>query len=429
MKIINSNSKELLADLMNRSQLDSTKEQAAVDEILKKVRTEGDSALHYYTEKFDKVDLSKSGILVSKEEIDEAYAMLDENTIAIIEKAAANIKAYHMMQRRDGFTMNLGDSYIGQRIIPMERVGVYVPGGRAAYPSTVLMNVIPAQIAGVGEIIMCTPPMTNGKVYYMTLATAKIVGIDKIYKVGGAQAVGAMAFGTQTIPKVAKIVGPGNIYVALAKKSVYGYVGIDMVAGPSEVLIIADENANSRYVAADLLSQAEHDPMAAAILITTSEKLADAVSAEADKQIEKLDGTKGNAMQSIKNCSGIILVDTIELGIKIANEIAPEHLELAVETPEKYLEKIVNAGSVFLGHYSPEPLGDYFAGPNHVLPTSSTARFSSPLGVDDFVKRSSVIYYSKEKLKSVYKDIDSFARLEGLDAHANSVSIRFDEGE
>ncbi|MEX1377101.1 MAG: histidinol dehydrogenase [Eubacteriales bacterium] len=429
MKIINSNSKELLSDLMNRSQLDNTSEQSSVDEILKKVRAEGDSALYYYTNKLDKVDLSNDGMLVSKEEIDEAYGMLDDKIKETIIQAADNIKAFHQMQKRDGFTMNLEGGYIGQRIIPMERVGVYVPGGRAAYPSTVLMNVIPAQIAGVGEIIMCTPPMSDGKVYYMTLATARIIGVDKIYKVGGAQAVGAMAFGTQSIPRVAKIVGPGNIYVALAKKSVYGYVGIDMVAGPSEVLIIADENANSKYVAADLLSQAEHDPMAAAILVTTSKKLADEVSTEVDKQIEYLKGTKENALQSIKNCSGIILVNDIEQGIKISNEIAPEHLELAVDSPEKYLDKIINAGSVFLGHYSPEPLGDYFAGPNHVLPTSSTARFSSPLGVDDFVKRSSVIYYSKEKLKSVYKDIDSFARLEGLDAHANSVSIRFSEGE
>jgi len=288
------------------------------------------------------------------------------------------------------------------------------------------MNVIPAQIAGVKEIIMCTPPMSDGKVYHMTLATAKIIGIDKICKIGGAQAIGAMAYGTETIPKVNKIVGPGNIYVALAKKQVFGYVGIDMVAGPSEVLIIADESAEPRYVAADLLSQAEHDPMAAAILITTSKNLAEEASKEVDKQIRDLKSTKSNAIESIKNCSGIILVNSIDEGIDIANKIAPEHLELAVYNPEKYLEKIINAGSVFLGHYSPEPLGDYLAGPNHVLPTSSTAKFSSPLGVDDFVKRSSVIYYSKNKLESVYKDIDSFAKLEGLDAHANSVSIRFD---
>jgi len=426
MKIINSNTNKLLDDLLNRSQLDSAKEQATVDEILNTVRASGDKALFDYTLKFDKVDLSKQGLLVSREEIDEAYSMLDDKTIQIIRKAAENIKIFHQMQKREGFEIDLGDSYIGQRIIPMERIGVYVPGGRAAYPSSVLMNVIPAQIAGVKEIIMCTPPMSDGKVYHMTLATAKIIGIDKIYKIGGAQAIGAMAYGTETIPKVNKIVGPGNIYVALAKKQVFGHVGIDMVAGPSEVLIIADDSAEPRYVAADLLSQAEHDPMAASILITTSKKLAEKVSKEVDNQINNLQSTKNNAIESIKNCSGIILVNSIDEGIDIANKIAPEHLELAVDNPDKYLEKIINAGSVFLGHYSPEPLGDYFAGPNHVLPTSSTAKFSSPLGVDDFVKRSSVIFYSKEKLKGVYKDIDAFAKLEGLDAHANSVSIRFD---
>jgi len=426
MKIINSNTNKLLDDLLNRSQLDSAKEQATVDEILNTVHASGDKALFDYTLKFDKVDLSKQGLLVSREEIDEAYSMLDDKTIQIIRKAAENIKIFHQMQKREGFEIDLGDSYIGQRIIPMERIGVYVPGGRAAYPSSVLMNVIPAQIAGVKEIIMCTPPMSDGKVYHMTLATAKIIGIDKIYKIGGAQAIGAMAYGTETIPKVNKIVGPGNIYVALAKKQVFGHVGIDMVAGPSEVLIIADDSAEPRYVAADLLSQAEHDPMAASILITTSKKLAEKVSKEVDNQINNLQSTKNNAIESIKNCSGIILVNSIDEGIDIANKIAPEHLELAVDNPDKYLEKIINAGSVFLGHYSPEPLGDYFAGPNHVLPTLSTAKFSSPLGVDDFVKRSSVIFYSKEKLKGVYKDIDTFAKLEGLDAHANSVSIRFD---
>lgn len=426
MKIINSNAKELLKDLMNRSQLDCTDEQMVVNDILNNVRAQGDSALFDYTNKFDKVDLSKSGLLVSSEEIDEAYNMLDKNTKSIIEKAAQNIKAFHRMQKREGFKIDLGDSYIGQRIIPMERVGVYVPGGRAAYPSSVLMNVIPAQIAGVKDIIMCTPPMQDGKVYYMTLATAKIIGVEKIYKVGGAQAIGAMAFGTETIAPVNKIVGPGNIYVALSKKQVFGHVGIDMVAGPSEVLVIADESAQPKFVAADLLSQAEHDPMAAAILLTTSKDLAKKVSDEVDKQIDNLKNTKNNAVLSIANNSGIIIVNDIDEAISIANEIAPEHLELAIDNPEKYLDRIINAGSVFLGHYCPEPLGDYFAGPNHVLPTSATAKFSSPLGVDDFVKRSSVIHYSKEKLESVFEDIKSFATLEGLDAHANSVAIRFE---
>lgn len=427
MKIVNSDSKKLLENLINRSQLDCPKEQIAVEEILSTVRISGDKALFEYTEQFDKIDLSQCGFLVSQEEIDEAYNMLDEDTVDIINKAAENIRSFHNMQRRKGFKMDLDDgSYLAQQIIPMERVGVYVPGGRAAYPSSVLMNVIPAQIAGVKEIIMCTPPMEDGKVYHMTLATAKIIGVKKIYKVGGAQAVGAMAYGTETISKVNKIVGPGNIYVALAKKQVFGYVGIDMVAGPSEVLIIADESATPKYVAADLLSQAEHDPMAAAILITTSADLAQKVSDEVDVQMNKLTGTKNNAKKSIENNSGIILVKSICEAIEIANEIAPEHLELAVDEPEQYLDKIINAGSVFLGHYSPEPLGDYFAGPNHVLPTSSTAKFSSPLGVDDFVKRSSVIYYSKGKLKGVYNDIKAFAALEGLDAHANSVAIRFE---
>lgn len=427
MKIYKANTKELIDGLMNRSQLDSKDELDRTIAILDRVRKDGDWALFDYTKKFDKADLSSTGLKVTKKEIDEAYNMLDDSTKKIIQKAADNIRAFHMMQKREGFTMDVDGGYLSMRIIPMQKVGVYVPGGRAAYPSSVLMNVIPAQIAGVGEIIMCTPPMKDTKVCYMTLATAKIVGIDTIYKVGGAQAIGAMAYGTQTIPKVDKIVGPGNIYVALAKKQVFGYVGIDMVAGPSEVLIIADDSANASYVAADLLSQAEHDPMSASILITTSCTLADEVSDEVDKQIQDLKATKQNAIESIKNNSGIIIADSMDEAISLANDIAPEHLELAVDNPEKYLSSIINAGSVFLGHYSPEPLGDYFAGPNHVLPTSATAKFSSPLGVDDFIKRSSVIYYEKEKLEEVYKDIHAFATLEGLDAHANSVSIRFDK--
>ena len=429
MKIINSSAKELLESLMKRSQLDCAKATAEVNKIINNVKKSGDKTLFEYTKKFDSLDLSKAGLKVSADEIDEAYAMLDNEAITLIKKAAENIRTFHKKQIKEGFKIDVGgDGYLAQRIIPMQRAGVYVPGGRAAYPSSVLMNVIPAQIAGVKEIIMCTPPMKNGKLYYMTLAAAKILGVNKIYKVGGAQAIAAMAYGTETIKKVNKIVGPGNIYVALAKKQVFGQVGIDMVAGPSEVLIIADESANLKYVAADLLSQAEHDPMAASILITTSESLAQNVSAEVDLQIEKLTETKSNAVNAISKNSVIVITTSIDEAIEIANEIAPEHLEIAVNEPEKYLDKILNAGSVFMGHYSPEPLGDYFAGPNHVLPTSSTAKFSSPLGVDDFTKRSSVIYYSKDKLKGVYKDIASFAKLEGLDAHANSVLIRF-EGE
>ncbi len=425
MKIIKAS--EVINNLIIRSQADYANENAVVNEILDRVRINGDRALLDYTLKFDKADLSQDGLVVTQKEIEEAYNMLDDKLKDIIIRTADNIRSFHKEQKRQGFKINLNSGYIGQRIIPMESVGVYVPGGRAAYPSSVLMNIIPAQIAGVKNIIMCTPPMENGKIYYMTLATAKILGIEKIYKAGGAQAVGAMAFGTETIPKVNKIVGPGNIYVALAKKQVFGHVGIDMVAGPSEVLIIADESAVPEYVAADLLSQAEHDPMAAAILITTSKDFAQKVSIEVDKQIEKLQYTKTNAKTSIANNSGIIITENIQEAINIANDIAPEHLELALNNPEKYLDKILNAGSVFLGHYSPEPLGDYYAGPNHVLPTSSTAKFSSPLGVDDFVKRSSYIYYSEEMLKCVYEDIKSFAELEGLDAHARSVSIRFDK--
>ncbi len=427
MKIINASAKELLKSLMNRSQLDYTKQLREVDEIINNVKKSGDSALFEYAEKFDNVDLSKFGLEVSEQEINEAYTMLNDETMAIIKRAAENIRTFHKNQLREGFKIDMGDSYLAQRIIPMQRAGVYVPGGRAAYPSSVLMNVIPAQIAGVNEIIMCTPPMKDGKIYYMTLAAAKILGINKIYKAGGAQAIAAMAYGTETISKVNKIVGPGNIYVALAKKQVFGQVGIDMVAGPSEVLIIADSSANPKYIAADLLSQAEHDPMAAAILITTSENLAQKVSSEVDRQIEKLEATKSNTLTSINENSGIIITESIEKAIEIANEIAPEHLEIAVDEPQKYIDMIINAGSVFLGHYSPEPLGDYFAGPNHVLPTSATAKFSSPLGVDDFIKRSSVICYSKDKLKTVYQDIASFAKLEGLGAHANSVLIRFEE--
>ena len=425
MKIIQSSAKELLSGLMQRSQMDCAKELAEVNEIINNVRAHKDKALFEYTKMFDKADLSQNGLKVTQDEIDQAYDMLSQGTISLIKKSADNIRAFHKMQLRNGFKIDLGDSYLAQRIIPMQKAGVYVPGGRAAYPSSVLMNAIPAQIAGVNEIIMCTPPMPDGKVYYMTLAAAKILGINNIYKVGGAQAIAAMAYGTETIKKANKIVGPGNIYVALAKKQVFGHVGIDMVAGPSEVLIIADQSANPEYVAADLLSQAEHDPMAAAILITTSQTLAENVSTEVEKQIEYLKGTNSNAVKSIGTNSGIIITKTIDEALDIANKIAPEHLEIAVDNPEQYLDKIINAGSVFLGHYSPEPLGDYFAGPNHVLPTSSTAKFSSPLGVDDFIKRSSVIYYSKDKLKSVSKDIASFAKLEGLDAHANSVSIRF----
>ncbi|MBN2878852.1 MAG: histidinol dehydrogenase [Clostridia bacterium] len=427
MKIINSTDEKLLNTLFSRSQLDCASETASVIDILENVRKKGDSALYEYTQKYDGADLKKCGLMVTADEIDKAYSSIDSNTLNALNKAKENITTFHQMQKRTGFKIDFGDGYVGQRILPIDRAGVYIPGGRAAYPSSVMMNVIPAQIAGVEEIILCTPPSKDGKVNNVVLAAAKILGIEKIFKLGGAQAVAAMAFGTESVPRTDKIVGPGNIYVALAKKQVYGYAGIDMVAGPSEVLIIADDSAKAKYIVADLLSQAEHDPMASAILITTSRKLAEAVSMQVDKQIADLTETKENAIESIKNYGFIVIADDIDEAIEIANKIAPEHLELALSDHEKYLDSIKNAGSVFLGHYSPEPLGDYFAGPNHVLPTSGTARFSSPLGVDDFIKRSSVIYYKKEKLETVSKDIELLANLEGLKAHARSITIRFDD--
>ncbi|MBE3100795.1 MAG: histidinol dehydrogenase [Firmicutes bacterium] len=428
----NKDTKWIEGSLNRPSQLELGKEKDTVDLILKGVRERGDMALLEYTKEFDKVDFgTPDAMLVSEEEIQEAYNLVDERYLEVLRRARERISNFHQKQRQNTWmTFEEEDIILGQKISPLERVGVYVPGGRAAYPSSVLMNVIPAKVAGVKEIIMATPPKVatppkqGGKVSPAVLVAAREAGVDKIYKVGGAQAIAALAFGTNTIPKVDKIVGPGNIYVALAKKEVYGHVDIDMIAGPSEVLVIADETANASYVAADLMSQAEHDPMASAILLTDSEKLIKDVLDELTSQVEHL-SMKETILSSLKNYGALILVDSIKEAIKLSDAIAPEHLELSVENPMEWVGNVHHAGAIFLGHYSPEPLGDYMAGPNHVLPTSGTARFFSPLSVDDFVKKSSVISFTQGALESIYKDVADFARVEGLTAHANAMEVRF----
>jgi len=413
-------------EIIDRKEEMKTNIEDIVSDIIYNVRKNGDSALKEYSEKFDKVCLSE--LLVSKEEIEEAYAYVDKEFIQILELAKKNIYTYHEKQKREGFEIKKEDGIIlGQKITPIKRAGVYVPGGTAAYPSTVLMNVIPAKIAGVEEITMVTPPQKDGKVNPVILAAAKIAGADKIYKVGGAQAIAALAYGTESIKKVDKIVGPGNAFVAEAKKQVFGAVNIDMIAGPSEILIISDDKAKAKNVAADLLSQAEHDKMATAILITTSLSFAKEVSAELEKQLPLLPREE-IARASIDTNGKIIVASSIEEAIEISNEIAPEHLEVCVENPFNYLPLIKNAGSIFLGLYCPEALGDYLAGPNHTLPTSGTAKFSSPLGVDDFIKKSAYSYYTEEALKKVADKIKYFADKEGLQAHGKSAVIRF-EGE
>mgnify|MGYP001252446484 CR=1 FL=1 len=419
---------DILKNLDRPSQLEFKEQRKIVEEIVSDVKKRGIDAILEYSKRFDKTQFNSiEDMLVCKEEIDEAYELVDSKYINIVKKAKDKIWNFHLKQKTNSWiSFDDMSSILGQKIQPMGRVGIYVPGGRAAYPSSVLMNAIPARIAGVKEIIMTTPPDSDGRVNPYTLIAADILQIEKIYKLGGAQAVAAMAFGTGSIPKVDKIVGPGNIYVALAKKEVYGYVDIDMIAGPSEILIVADDSAIPSYVAADLLSQAEHDPMATSILVTTSQCLGEEVKSELKRQIESLP-RKEIAAASLRDFGAIIITDTIEQGIDIANEIAPEHLELSIENPFKWLGKLKHAGAIFLGNYSPEPLGDYMAGPNHVLPTSGSARFFSPLSVDDFVKKSSIIAYSKEDLKEVYKDIALFARSEGLTAHARSVEVRFEE--
>jgi histidinol dehydrogenase len=418
--------KAYIEKLTSRSELETGTQLAAVKSILKDVRESGDEAVFSYTKRFDGADIDSNNIEVTKAEIDQALSEIDTGMIAILQKAADNIRQFHSLQLNDEKVMRDEKGSVTLRFLPVDRAGVYVPGGRAAYPSSVLMNVMPAKVAGVPEIIMCTPPDENGKIYNMTLAAASIAGVDRIFKIGGAQAVGAMAYGTDSVPKVNKIVGPGNIYVALAKKEVYGTVGIDMIAGPSEVLIIADDTANPLYVASDLLSQAEHDPLAAPILLCTDTEFADKVRCEIEKILETLP-TEPVARESVDNMGAIIVCDNLDEAVALSNDIAPEHLEIATADPDKLLDEIRNAGSVFLGEYSPEPLGDYFAGANHVLPTSGNAKFASPLGTYDFIKKQSVIKYTKQGLKQVANEIDTFAKGEGLYAHANSITVRFED--
>ena len=400
---------------------------APVSQILRRVREEGDAALFDLTRQFDGAELTC--LAVSEAELDEAAAQVEPEFLADLEEAAENIRAFHSRQKRESFVMNEKEGVIlGQRVLPLERVGIYVPGGTAAYPSTVLMNAVPAQIAGVKEIVMVTPPGRDGKVSPSILAAARTAGVHRIFKVGGAQAVGALAYGTESVPRVDKIVGPGNAYVAEAKKQVFGQVAIDMIAGPSEVLVVADAASDPAYVAADLLSQAEHDKMASAVLVTDSMELARAVSAEVERQLPLLEREE-IARASIEDNGKILVTRDLWEGIEVADRIAPEHLELCVDRPFDYLGAVHNAGSVFLGRYDPEPLGDYFAGPNHTLPTSGTARFYSPLSVDDFVKKSQFSYYTREALEKEYRKVSCFARKEGLTAHARAVEIRFEGRE
>ena len=418
--------KNLLEDLLKRSPNSYGKYEESVREILDAVRERGDEALFGYTKKFDGADINAGNILVTESEIKEAYEAVDEGLLEVVRKALVNIRAYHEKQMQySWFDSKPDGTMLGQKVTALQRVGVYVPGGKAAYPSSVLMNVMPAKVAGVDEIIMVTPPGRDGKVTPTTLVAAKEAGVDKVYKAGGAQAVGALAYGTESIPKVDKIVGPGNIYVALAKKAVYGHVSIDSIAGPSEILVLADGTANPRYAAADLLSQAEHDELASAILVTTSMELAKKVSEWTKRFTKEL--SRGEIIQkSLDNYGHILVADSMEEAIEAANEIASEHLEIMTENPFEVMTKIRNAGAIFIGEYSSEPLGDYFAGPNHVLPTNGTAKFFSPLSVDDFIKKSSIISYSREALEKIHTDIERFAEAEQLSAHANSVRVRFD---
>lgn len=419
----------LLRDLLKRSPDSYGEYEDRVAAILKNVKEKKDEALFTYTEQFDHAHLTKETIRVSKEEIAEAYEQTDTRLLEVIRKALDNIRSYHEKQKQySWFDSKPDGTLLGQKVTPLKRVGVYVPGGKAVYPSSVLMNVIPARIAGVEEVIMVTPPGKDGKISPHTLVAAKEAGVDAIYKVGGAQAIAALAYGTESIPKTDKIVGPGNIYVALAKKAVYGYVSIDSVAGPSEILVIADETANPRYVAADLLSQAEHDELASAILVTTSKELARKVSDEVDGFLKVLSRSEIIA-KSLDNYGYILVADTMEDVIETANEIASEHLEILTKNPFDIMTKIRNAGAIFLGEYASEPLGDYFAGPNHILPTNGTAKFFSPLSVDDFIKKSSIISYSREALEKIHEDIEYFASAEQLTAHANSIHVRFEKEE
>lgn len=417
----------MLETLLKRSPNQYDEYQQKVTEILEQVRQKGDEALFAYTKQFDGADISKESIRVTEDEIDEAYSLVDDGLIDVMKKSLANIRDFHEKQMQKSWIDTRDDGVIlGQRVTPLASAGVYVPGGKAAYPSSVLMNIIPAKVAGVERIVMTTPPGADGKVTPVTLVAAHLAGATEVYKAGGAQAVAALAYGTESIAKVAKICGPGNIFVALAKKSVYGHVSIDSIAGPSEILVLADESANPRYVAADLLSQAEHDELASAILVTTSEELADRVETEVEgflKQLSRADIIR----KSLDQYGYLLVASDMEHAVRAVNEIASEHLEILTKHPYDTMTRVKNAGAIFLGEYSSEPLGDYFAGPNHVLPTNGTAKFFSPLGVDDFIKKSSLISYSREALEEIHEDIIRFAKAEGLTAHANSISVRFEK--
>ena len=427
LKLTKETQNNILENLLKRSPNSYGEFESRVNDIIQNVREKRDEAIFEYTLKFDGATINQDNIRVTEEEIKEAYEQVDPKLLDVIRKALVNIRDYHAKQKQySWFDSDESGIILGQKVTPLKTVGVYVPGGKAVYPSSVLMNVIPAKVAGVSNIIMTTPCGKDGKVYPSTLVAAKEAGVDAIYKVGGAQAIAALAFGTASIPKVDKIVGPGNIYVALAKKAVFGYVSIDSIAGPSEIMVLADETANPRFVAADLLSQAEHDEMASAILVTTSETLAEQVSVEVDKFVATL-SRKEIIQKSLDNYGYILVADTMQDAIDTVNEIASEHLELVTKNPFETMTKIRNAGAIFIGEYSSEPLGDYFAGPNHVLPTNGTAKFFSPLSVDDFIKKSSIISYSSEALEPVYKDIVQFAECEKLTAHANSIRVRFED--
>lgn len=430
MRIVKLNAdtkKDLLNTLLKRSPNNFGDYADTVQKIVDDVRDGGDAALFSYTKKFDKADITSDNVRVTKEEIDYAYTQVSDELLDVIRKAKKNIWDYHEKQRQfSWFDSKPDGTLLGQKVTALSRVGVYVPGGKAVYPSSVLMNVMPAKVAGVEKIIMTTPCSADGEVYATTLVAANEAGVDEIYKAGGAQAIAALAYGTESIPKVDKIVGPGNIFVALAKRAVYGHVSIDSIAGPSEVMVLADETANARYVAADLLSQAEHDEMASAILVTTSSELAEKVSVEVDAFIEQL-SRKEIMRKSIDNYGYILLADNLSDAIDAVNDIASEHLEIVTANPFDVMTRVKNAGAIFIGEYSSEPLGDYFAGPNHVLPTNGTAKFFSPLSVDDFIKKSSIIYYSREALEAVHTDIETFAKAEQLTAHANSIAVRFEK--
>lgn len=418
--------KDILEDLLKRSPNNYGTYEASVEEIVNRVKEGGDAVLFEYAKKFDRAELTKENVAVTKEEIEKAYTLVDQEFISVIRKAIVNIRSYHEKQKKTSwFDSQPNGIMLGQKVTPLSCVGVYVPGGKASYPSTVLMNTIPAKVAGVPKIVMTTPAGADGKINPVTLVAANEAGADVIYKVGGAQAIAAMAYGTESIPKVDKIVGPGNIYVALAKKAVYGHVSIDSIAGPSEILVIADKTATPRFVASDLLSQAEHDEMASAILVTDSEELAKAVSDEIEAFTKTLP-RKDIINKSLENYGYILVARSMDEVIDTANAIASEHLEIMTENPFEVMTKIQNAGAIFIGEYSSEPLGDYFAGPNHVLPTNGTSRFFSPLNVDDFVKKSSIVYYSREALEAVHEDIEKFAKAEQLTAHANSIHVRFE---